>query len=64
MTYRHHKSEAPQAFAKPQRKKFLKNDLKRALKQKWSTTSFCKDVHKSTQWLGNKCKTIEKKIHE
>jgi hypothetical protein len=33
-TYRHHKSEAPQASAKPQRKKLLKNDLKRALKQK------------------------------
>jgi hypothetical protein len=33
-TYRHHKSEAPQASAKPQRNFFLKNDLKRALKQK------------------------------
>jgi hypothetical protein len=38
--------------------------LKRALKQNWSTTSFYKDAHKSTKWLGNKCKTTEKNIHE
>jgi hypothetical protein len=70
------KSEAQQAFArmftnlpnglvtnaKLQRKKFMNNDFKRAQGQKWSTTSFCKNVHKSIPWLGDKCKDAENTI--